>query len=186
MEQLVREILRMAKLEQDTFKLQLEEVNLLKLLDSITKDLGFFASQKDIQIIKQISPYMNVHTDRDLLEKAFKNIIHKAISYSPHGETVCIDVTDHPKENQIQIQVMNTGVTIKEEEIQQVFEPFYSIENSRNRNTGGSGLGLYIVKQIIESLSITYLMNNTENGVQFLATIPIRNHSIYLDLNNGV
>ncbi|MFC9540240.1 sensor histidine kinase [Lysinibacillus sp. NPDC056959] len=172
MEQLVREILSMSKLEQDTFKLQLEEVNLLELLDSITKDLGFFASQKDIQIIKQISPNMNVRTDRDLLEKAFKNIIHNAITYSPHGETVCIDVTDLQKENQIQIQVMNTGVTIKEEEIQQLFEPFYRIEKSRNRNTGGSGLGLYIVKQIFESLSIIYLMNNTQNGVQFLATIP--------------
>ena len=172
MEQLVREILSMSKLEQDTFKLQLEEVNLLELLDSITKDLVFFASQKDIQIIKQISPNMNVCTDRDLLEKAFKNIIHNAITYSPHGETVCIDVTELPKENQIQIQVTNTGVTIKEEDIQQLFEPFYRIEKSRNRNTGGSGLGLYIVKQIFESLSITYLMNNTENGVQFIATIP--------------
>ncbi|MFB7155678.1 ATP-binding protein [Lysinibacillus sp. NPDC056232] len=172
MEQLVREILSMSKLEQDTFKLQLEEVNLLELLDSITKDLGFFASQKDIRIIKQISPNMNVRTDRDLLEKAFKNIIHNAITYSPHGETVLIEVTELPKENQIQIQVMNTGVIIKEEEIQQLFEPFYRIEKSRNRNTGGSGLGLYIVKQIFESLSITYLMNNTQNGVQFLATIP--------------
>ncbi|MGE7946233.1 sensor histidine kinase [Lysinibacillus sp. NPDC093688] len=172
MEQLVREILSMSKLEQDTFKLQLEEVNLLELLDSITKDLGFFASQKDIQIIKQIPPNMNVRIDRDLLEKAFKNILHNAITYSPHGETVFIDVTDLPKENQIQIQVINTGVTIKEEEIQQLFEPFYRIEKSRNRNTGGSGLGLYIVKQIFESLSITYLMNSTQNGVQFLATIP--------------
>jgi len=50
--------------------------------------------------------------------------------------------------------------------------PIYRIEKSRNRNTGGSGLGLYIVKQIFESLSITYLMNSTQNGVQFLATIP--------------
>lgn len=172
MEQLVREILSMSKLEQDTFKLQLEEVNLLELLDSITKDLVFFASQKDIQIIKQISPNMNVYTDRDLLEKAFKNIIHNAVTYSPHGETVFIEVTGLPKENQIQIKVINTGVKIKEEEIQQLFEPFYRIEKSRNRNTGGSGLGLYIVKQVFESLSIIYAMKNTEDGIQFVATIP--------------
>ncbi len=172
MEKLVREILSMSKLEQDTFKLQLEEVNLLELLDSITKDLVFFASQKDIQIIKQISPNMNVYTDRDLLEKAFKNIIHNAVTYSPHGETVFIEVTGLPKENQIQIKVINTGVKIKEEEIQQLFEPFYRIEKSRNRNTGGSGLGLYIVKQVFESLSIIYAMRNTEDGIQFVATIP--------------
>ncbi|OXS65301.1 two-component sensor histidine kinase [Lysinibacillus sp. KCTC 33748] len=172
MEQLVREILSMSKLEQDTTKLQLEEVDLLELVDSITKDLVFFASEKDIKIVKQISPYMSVRTDRDLLEKAFKNIIHNAVTYSPHGETVFIEVTGLRKENQIQIKVINTGVKIKEEEIQQLFEPFYRIEKSRNRNTGGSGLGLYIVKQVFESLSIIYTMENTENGIQFVATIP--------------
>lgn len=172
MEQLVREILSMSKLEQDTFKLQLEEVNLFELFDAITKDLGFFASQKDIQIIAQISHYLNVRTDRDLLEKAFKNIIHNAITYSPQGETVIIEVTDLSKESQIEIKVINTGVKIKEEEIQQLFEPFYRIEKSRNRNTGGSGLGLFIVKQIFESLSITYSISNIENGVQFLVHIP--------------
>ncbi|WP_155590833.1 sensor histidine kinase [Lysinibacillus cavernae] len=172
MEQLVREILSMSKLEQDTFKLQLEEVKVLELFDSVTKDLGFFASEKDIQIIKQISPFMYIRTDRDLLEKAFKNIIHNAIMYSPQGETVLIEVTEFPKENQVQIKVINTGVKIKEEEIQQLFEPFYRIEKSRNRDTGGSGLGLYIVKQVFESLSIIYSMKNTEEGIQFIVTIP--------------
>ncbi|WP_427107863.1 HAMP domain-containing sensor histidine kinase [Lysinibacillus xylanilyticus] len=172
MEQLVREILSMSKLEQDTFKLELEEVNLLELLDKITKDLGYFASQKDIQIITQISPYKNVDTDRDLLEKALKNIIHNAITYSPQGETVFIEVTEFSKESQIEIKIINTGVNIKEEEIQQLFEPFYRIEKSRNRNTGGSGLGLYIVKQIFESLSVTYSITNIEKGVQFLVHIP--------------
>lgn len=172
MEQLVREILSMSKLEQDTFKLQLEDVNLKELFDSITKDLSFFASKKDIQIIKQISSYMKIRSDHDLLEKAFKNIIHNAIMYSPQGETVFIEVTELPKEGQIEIRVINTGVKIREEEIQQLFEPFYRIEKSRNRNTGGSGLGLYIVKQIFEALSVTYSITNIENEVQFIAHIP--------------
>ncbi|UNK18373.1 HAMP domain-containing histidine kinase [Paenibacillus sp. N3/727] len=173
MEQLVREILSMSRLEQHTFKLQLEEVNLSKLMDAITKDLGFFASQKDIQIIKQFGSHLSVYADRVLLEKACKNIIHNAIMYSPHGEKVYIELTQDPKQHHIQIKVINTGVEIKEVEIQHIFEPFYRIEKSRNRNTGGSGLGLYIVKQIFEALSITYSMNNTEQGVQFTVTIPL-------------
>jgi len=114
---------------------------------------------------------MNVRTVRDLLEKAFKNIMHNAIMYSPQGETVLIEVTELPKESQIEIKVINTGIKIKEE-IQQLFEPFNRIEKSRNRNTGGSGLGLYIVKQIFEALSVTYSITNIENGVQFLVHIP--------------
>ncbi|WP_199924959.1 sensor histidine kinase [Paenibacillus sp. IHBB 10380] len=173
MEQLVREILSMSKLEQHTFKLQLEEVNPSELMDTITKNLEFFASQKDIQMIKQIGSHLSVHTDRILLEKACKNIIHNAIMYSPHGEKVYIELTQDSKQHHIQIKVINTGVEIKEAEIQHIFEPFYRIEKSRNRNTGGSGLGLYIVKQIFEALSITYSMKNTEQGVQFLVTIPL-------------
>ncbi|MGE7625291.1 HAMP domain-containing sensor histidine kinase [Viridibacillus sp. NPDC096237] len=172
MEQLVREILSMSKLEQHTFKLQLEEVNLSELINTITKDLEFFASQKDIQMIKQIGSHHLVYTDRVLLEKACKNIVHNAIMYSPHGEEVYITLTADSQQH-IQVKVINTGVKIKEEDLQQIFEPFYRIEKSRNRNTGGSGLGLYIVKQVFETLSITYSFNNTEQGVQFLVTIPL-------------
>lgn len=173
MEQLVREIIGISKLEQHTFKLQLEEVNLAELIDTITKNLGFFASQKDIQMIKQIGSHLSVYTDRFLLEKACKNIIHNAIMYSPHGEKVYIEATPNSKPHHIQIRVINTGVKINEEDIEHIFKPFYRIEKSRNRNTGGSGLGLFIVKQIFEALYITYSMNNTEQGVEFLVTIPL-------------
>ncbi|MGW5984037.1 HAMP domain-containing sensor histidine kinase [Bacillus mycoides] len=173
MEQLVREILSTSKLEQHTFKPQVEEVNLSKLIGTITKDLEFFASQKGIQIIKEVDSDIFVYTDCVLLEKACKNIIHNAIMYSPLNEKVYIKLSQKSKPNYIEMQVLNTGVEIKEENIQHIFEPFYRIEKSRNRNTGGSGLGLYIVKQIFESLSITYSMNNTKQGVQFLVTIPL-------------
>ncbi|PGS62274.1 HAMP domain-containing sensor histidine kinase, partial [Bacillus thuringiensis] len=148
MEQLVREILSMSKLEQHTFKLKVEKVNLSKLVGTITKNLEFFASQKGIQIIKEVDSNIFVYTDCVLLEKACKNIIHNAIMYSPPSEKVYIKLSQESKQNHIEIQVINTGVEIKEENIQHIFEPFYRIEKSRNRNTGGSGLGLYIVKQI--------------------------------------
>ncbi|PGM96471.1 sensor histidine kinase [Bacillus cereus] len=173
MEQLVREILSMSKLEQHTFKPQLKEINLSELIDIIIKDLSFFASQKDIQIIKQIDSHFSVYTDRVLLEKSCKNIIHNAIMYSPNNEKVYIQLTQDSKQNCILIQIINTGVQIKENDIQHVFEPFYRIEKSRNRNTGGSGLGLYIVKQIFEALGLEYVINNVEQGVQFVVSIPI-------------
>ncbi|MFJ8088351.1 ATP-binding protein [Lysinibacillus sp. NPDC095746] len=172
-EQLIREILSMSKLEQHTFKPQVEEVNLSKLIDKITKDLEFFASQKGIQIIKEVDSGIFVYTDYVLLEKACKNIIHNAIMYSPLNEKVYIKLSQGSKQNHIEMQVINTGVEINEENIHHVFEPFYRIEKSRNRNTGGSGLGLYIVKQIFESLFITYSMNNTKQGVLFFISIPI-------------
>lgn len=173
-EQLVREILSMSKLEQDTFKIQAREINLLDLIETITKDLAFLHLRKNIRIINKIPPDNYVFTDSDLLEKALKNIIHNAIMYSPQGETVYLALTEDSKQNQIQIQIINTGIQIKADELQQLFQPFYRIEKSRNRNTGGSGLGLYIVKQIFQSLSINYSVDNMENGIQFLVTFPER------------
>ena len=71
------------------------------------------------------------------------------------------------------MQIINTGVNIKDEDLQQIFKPFYRIEKSRNRNTGGNGLGLYIVKQILETLDIKYSMKNMEHSVQFCMSIPL-------------
>ena len=173
MEKLIREILSISKLEQHTFKPQLEEVNLSNLVHTITEKLDFFASQKDIQIIEQITPDIFVYTDRNLLEKAYKNIIHNGIMYSPRGEKVYVKLNQSKKHTNIQFQVMNTGIQIKDEDIQQIFKPFYRIEKSRNRNTGGSGLGLYLAKQVFEALAITYSVKNIEQGVQFTVTIPI-------------
>ncbi|PFJ18612.1 two-component sensor histidine kinase [Bacillus cereus] len=173
LEQLVREILSMSKLEQHTFKLHLEEVNFSQVIDTIINDIGFFAARKDIQIIKQIDVNLFVYTDRALLENACKNIIHNAVMYSPHNEKVYIQLKQESKQKNIQMQVLNTGVKIKEEHIEDIFKPFYRIEKSRNRNTGGSGLGLFIVKQIFEALSVTYSICNTEKGVKFLIDIPM-------------
>lgn len=93
--------------------------------------------------------------------------------YSPNNEKVYIKLSEDSKQGQIQTQIINTGANIKEEDIQQIFKPFYRIEKSRNRNTGGSGLGLYIVKQILETLDIKYSIKNTEHSVQFCMNIPL-------------
>ncbi|MEH7812611.1 two-component sensor histidine kinase, partial [Bacillus toyonensis] len=70
----------------------------------------FFASQKNIQIIKEIDSDLSVYTDYVLLEKACKNIIHNAVMYSPHNEKVYIQLSKDPKQGQIKMQIMNTGV----------------------------------------------------------------------------
>jgi two-component system, OmpR family, sensor histidine kinase VanS len=69
--------------------------------------------------------------------------------------------------------VLNTGSSIPEAELEKIFEPFYRLEKSRNRNTGGSGLGLYIVKQILDIHSFPYRLSNEENGVLFTIHFPL-------------
>ncbi|PEO40901.1 HAMP domain-containing sensor histidine kinase [Bacillus wiedmannii] len=172
-EKLIREILGISRLEQYTLRPNITSNNISQLMQEIIKNSTFFAEEKQTKCVQKIDLNLWIDTDQNLFETACRNIIHNAIMYSPSGETVYIHVTKEANEPHINLQVINTGVQIAEKDLQQIFLPFYRIEKSRNRNTGGTGLGLYSVKQIFEVLNIKYSIHNVEHGVEFLAKIPI-------------
>lgn len=101
------------------------------------------------------------HGDQRLLQQAVSNIINNAVIYSPEQAEVEVELSD------AMLTVHNTGVRIKDEDLEQLFIPFFRVDKSRSRNTGGSGLGLYIVKTIFDHHRISYKLENTENGVKF-------------------
>ena len=161
-ETLVREILSVTKMESMNIKDTLQEITLSDTIDNAVKTLLPLAQDKDIQIRQ------NVGTDRSLLvnpalwSKALSNIIGNAVRYSPCGAEVSIFLRD---ENVLVIE--NTGITIPEDDLPHLFTPFYRSDKSRNRLTGGSGLGLYIVKTILELHGMTCCIHNAQNGVVF-------------------
>ena len=74
------------------------------------------------------------------MEKVFTNVIGNAVAYSPVGAVITVTQKDEV------FSVENTGVHIAEEDLERIFTPFYRVDKSRNRNSGGNGLGLYITK----------------------------------------
>ena len=97
------------------------------------------------------------------MEKVFTNVIGNAVAYSPVGAVITVTQKDE------EFSVENSGIHIAEEDLKQIFTPFYRVDKSRNRNSGGSGLGLYITKTILDHHGIQHSMVNTENGVKFTA-----------------
>lgn len=173
MEQLVHEILHISKFEHQILLPKYSEINLSAFIGVIIKQLDYFAIERNIRVLHEIEADLFIYSDANLLEKAIKNVIHNAIVYSNSSEQVIIRLkkTSH---GMVNFQVLNTGAHIPEEYIGKIFEPFYRLEKSRNRNTGGSGLGLYIVGMVLEALSIDYEMTNTEQGVSFSANIQMK------------
>ena len=108
-----------------------------------------------------IQPDVHFCGDKYLLEKVFSNIIGNAVVYSPIGAAVNVYL------ERGFFSVENTGVHIDKNDLEQIFIPFYRIDKSRNRNTGGSGLGLYIVKTVLEHHHLPYYIENTKSGVRF-------------------
>ena len=119
------------------------------------------ALEADINYHTEISEDIVISGNRSLLEKAIHNIVNNAIRHSPKGAEVFVQLLEH------QLTVTNTGTRIPEEELSVLFTPFYRVEKSRNKATGGSGLGLYLVKTILELHGLEYRIENKENSVVF-------------------
>lgn len=107
---------------------------------------------------------------RPQIERAVQNIIVNAIRYSPEGAKIKVVISVF--HGTVYCKVENTGIHIPDETLPHLFEAFYRAEYSRNRGTGGTGLGLYIVKTVMENHQAKYGIKNTEQGVLFWFDLP--------------
>lgn len=160
MEVLVRELLGIVKLEMGADTSRMENVAIHKELGDVLSTLSAMAQEKEILIsVKMEEVFLTGNSA--LFRKALHNIINNAIQHSPRGSRVFLCLV---KEF---LTVKNTGVSLPEEEIGDLFVPFYRVEKSRNSSTGGSGLGLYLVKKILELHGLDFRLENGEGGVIF-------------------
>lgn len=124
--------------EEYTDKIPLDE-----LFDSILRELEPLYAEKRLKVLCDIQ--MDAITgNRTLVQRAFFNLAENAMKYSPDGGSVTIKAKDD------EISITNTGEGIPKADLDRVFEPFYRVDSSRSRKTGGAGLGLSIVKAIVE------------------------------------
>lgn len=165
MESMVKEILEVSKLESHDFTPQYTEINLSYLVKTHLEKLSYLANEKNISLILKINEEVYVQADEKLIKKAISNVINNSIIHTARNEKVFVNLWE--ERDQVVLTVENTGVHIDETEFEKLFNPFYRIEKSRNRSTGGTGLGLYIVKTIFEAHEIEYKISNTESGVCF-------------------
>ncbi|MDE5779731.1 MAG: HAMP domain-containing histidine kinase [Lachnospiraceae bacterium] len=164
-EHLVKEIITISKMESMDLQDTLQEVSLKQTTNDIIQAILPLAQDKDIQIQQNISIDMVLSVNPNLWNKALSNIIGNAVRYSPCGENVFISLQSCENGNALVIE--NTGASIPEADLPHMFTPFYRVDKSRNKATGGSGLGLYIVKTILDLHCMTYCIKNTEQGVAF-------------------
>lgn len=165
MENLVQEILSVTKMEVDGFKLDQKEFDLSGLVDTCCRQIAGIAEDKSIKVDTSIEKNVMIHADKKLLSKAFSNVMNNAVFHSPVGALIQMKLSELKKT--IILSVENSGVHIGQDDMDQLFTPFYRSDKSHNRQSGGSGLGLYITKTILDLHKAMYKVENTENGVKF-------------------
>lgn len=164
-EYLVQEIITISKMVNMDLEDTIQEVSLKQTINDTIQAILPLAQDKDIQIHQNINTDMILSVNPNLWDKALSNIIGNAIRHSPCLANIFITLQAGRKENALIVE--NTNASIPEADLPYMFTPFYRADKSRSKATGGSGLGLYIVKTILDLHGMTYMIKNTENGVAF-------------------
>ena len=165
MEKLIRELLYVSKIDRNKAALKRQSINFAELLRVEIAALSDCISEKQLLLSVDIPDKVMCYLEKEEMERAIQNILVNAVRYSPEGERISVIVEETTEE--ISCRVENTGVNIPENILSHLFEAFYRADNSRNSNTGGTGLGLYIGRGIFERHEVKYGIINTEQGVRF-------------------
>ena len=170
MEELIREILTVSRLESDGEPVKMERLDLSELVqEQLEQDEALF-EQRGLRFRVSLSDGVTVLGERALLGRAVENLLSNAAHYSPAGAEV--RVSTRLRAGRPVLTVENTRAHLSEGDIPHLFEAFYRAEQSRNRRTGGSGLGLYLVRMILQRCHAVCTSCNTPEGVSFTITFP--------------
>lgn len=163
---MLQEIVGIYKMETSSFILEIKSINLHQLINNALASLEKIAEKYHQEIIYTNTSDVFINADAKQMERVLNNIILNAITYSPKNSRIEIDLLD--KSKYYLLEVKNYGVTINPKDLEKIFEPFYRVDKSRTKKEDhGNGLGLYLVKQILEKHNFDYGMENLSDGVKF-------------------
>lgn len=176
---LIEQMLDITKLSQRSMQFDLTGVAVDRTLQHVITDLNLFAQKYGVTINSEINPDSGaiISADETRLYQVFQNLIENAIKYSdPESGDGIVHVTSLVSDGRVIIQVKDAGIGIPLSEQSNLFKQFYRASNATKFMPNGSGLGLYIVKSIIELIDGTISFTSAEGmGTKFTITFPIKN-----------
>lgn len=149
LQELIQALLNLSKMEQQEFVLKADKVDITNILKEIQDMLIGKLRKKEISLeiqVPETSVFIEGESDR--IKQVFINLITNALAYTPNGGLVTAIVREN--EETVDIIVQDNGIGIEEKELPRIFERFYRIDKARSRDSGGTGIGLAIVKHIVE------------------------------------
>ncbi|MBD3362801.1 hypothetical protein GF362_03720 [Candidatus Dojkabacteria bacterium] len=161
--EMVEKLQDYTRIRSKTADLKLQNIKIHKIFSEVENMYSQQLKNKNIRFVCNIDTDLTIRTDKLLLLRVITNLIDNAIKYSGGNEIIC-------KADKEKIVIEDNGIGIDEKHLDLIFERFYRVEKSRSRKTGGLGLGLSIVKEIVEAhgweIHAERVKNN--NGVRFI------------------
>jgi len=170
---LVNDLLSVARIEEGKFGIQLRKQSLAPLLSRLASRYAALAEQKGIRLSSSVPPILpDIAFDEEKMEIVFDNILDNALKYTEPGGAIALKV--FYEEGSVHIEVSDTGVGVSPDQLHRVFTKFFRADNAVRLHTAGTGLGLYVVKNIVEKHGGTVEVESSEGkGSVFRVSLPM-------------
>ncbi len=170
MEGLVFDMLQIARAEAKGYELKRSQVALHGLINQTLERFDSQLINQDLRVNRIVEPLV-ASLDQALMSRVLENIMSNAIRHGLKGSTLTVRLAEG--QGQAIIEVENQGTPIPEDQLTEIWKAFHRVDSSRNRRSGGTGLGLVIVRNIVEAHGGHCSARNTETGVCFQVAVPL-------------
>ncbi len=169
---LIDDLLSLSNIETGKVILHQSDVNLRDIVQEVVAMFEKDAAKKNVTFVNRVEPVIFVYADRDRLSQILVNLVDNAVKYtSAHGQVLF--TADSQGEDQIALDVQDTGQGIPPQDLPRITERFYRVDKARSRDLGGTGLGLAIVKHLVQLHSGTLsIKSEVGKGTTIHLTLP--------------
>ena len=172
---LVDDLLNVSRIEQGRLNIKFKPTDINPIIKDVIEGLSVQAKEKNLSLIYRapVHPLPLINIDQYRLREVLVNLINNAIKYTKKGEVVVL-VEEKKEEKALEIKVKDTGIGMSAQEKERLFEKFYRVKNEKTRHIAGTGLGLWITKQLVELMGGTIAVDSIENvGTQITVRFPV-------------
>ena len=172
MNQMVKNLMTLNQLEFGDENVEFQRFDLTELIRGVLQSMEIMAQQKEAKVQFRQKDPVYVWADEFKAEQVVRNYVSNAFNHLD-GDRV-VDVKIIPAGDKVKVTVFNTGTPIPEEDVPHIWEKFYKVDKAHTREYGGNGIGLSIVKAIMDSFHQEYGVNNYDNGVEFWLELDVK------------
>ena len=162
---MVKQLLSLSVLESGSMELRKEIFDIYEMVAGVVASNKILVSDKNIEFILEGRPGNLINADEFKLEEVVTNFISNAIKHVSDNGKIIIRLISG--ESTVKLEVYNTGNAIPQEDLEHIWDKFYKVDKAHSRDYGGTGIGLSIVKAILEIHDMTYGVENIDEGVMF-------------------
>jgi two-component system sensor histidine kinase CpxA len=150
LDSLISQVLKLARLHGTEVPFDREMVDIDEVIEDVVRDANFEGAIKGCSVNLAGSANVALHANRELLASAIENVLRNAVRYSPPDAPVDVSV-ERREADGVSIIIRDRGPGVPADELERIFQPFYRVAESRDRDTGGEGIGLAITSQVMKT-----------------------------------